>query len=1324
MAAIIGHVEAFEEAREQWSTYVERFGHFVEANDISNEKKVSVFLSVMGAPTYGLLRSLIAPAKPGAMDYNDIVSTLQAHFTPKPIVIAERFRFHKRNQAEGESIAQYVAVLKRLAENCEFGDNLNDALRDRLVCGLSSESIQRKLLTEMTLTYQKAVDIAMSMEAVSRESQHLSNALKVNAMSLSSASSREKCYRCGKSNHMESECFYKEQQCHNCARRGHISRMCKSKKMGDKGPKTAVKGKFMKNKDQMKKRRIHKMDVNVESDDDTTSDTDAELTLHKVTAVLDDTSRVNKIEGLPIDMEVDTGAAVSLISSELYRAKLSHIRLRHTSIVLKTYTGEVISPEGVIKVRVKLNKQSARLPLYVVKGDTAPLFGREWLRRIRLNWREIKTVRAVHQTNEKTLDSLLKKYAKVFSDDLGTFNGFEATLNLKPGHQPKFFQARVVPYAIRPKVEAELDRLVKQGIISPVRFSEWATPIVPVVKKGGNVRICGDFKITVNPALCVEHYPLPRIEDLFASLAGGQRFSKLDLSHAYLQVPVNVNSRKYLTITTHKGMFSYNRLPFGITSAPSIFQRGMEQVLQGLPYVHCFLDDILVTGKDDVHHLANLEAVLSRLEKFGLRVKPEKSEFFKSSLEYLGHVIDAAGLHKSPDKLRAIAEAPVPVNVSQLRSFLGLINYYARFVPNLATILQPLNAMLHKDIKWNWAPECEKSFQGAKAKLLTPSVLTHYDQRLPVRLACDASPYGVGAVLSHVMPDGQERPIAFASRTLSKSEQNYAQLEREALGIIFGVRKFHTYLYGRHFTLLTDHRPLTTILSPSKATPSMAAARLQRWALLLAAHNYTIQYKSGSDHGNADGLSRLPLPVLHKDKKDSVDTYLINHVEALPVCSADIRKGTRADPVLSRVVEMVSSGQFPSTKDSDNALTPFIIRKGELSLMQDCLMWGQRVIVPPNLRQRVLEDLHVGHPGVVKMKALARSYIWWPSIDSQIEEKSKTCLSCQKNQKSPCLSPLHPWPWPGAPWQRIHIDFAGPFEGRMFLVVVDAHSKWPEVHVMDSTTSSKTIQVLRGLFSRYGIPETLVSDNGPQLTSDEFGSFLKANGVKHVRSAPFHPATNGLAERFVQTFKRSLKAYKEPISLQQRLDAFLLQYRNTPHSTTRETPAMLFLHRRLRTRLDLLKPSVANVVDQAQKTQCSYRSVHSKHREFDVGDSVLVRDYRRGEEKWKTGTVSSQTGPVSYTVEVGNLQIWKRHTDQMLGCHPEISEATELPQSVDIPPQIPDNAGQQLSSPVSETNMGASDQGETKLSELSNISSQGVRRFPVRVRKPPNRLNL
>ncbi|XP_049333711.1 uncharacterized protein K02A2.6-like [Astyanax mexicanus] len=248
----------------------------------------------------------------------------------------------------------------------------------------------------------------------------------------------------------------------------------------------------------------------------------------------------------------------------------------------------------------------------------------------------------------------------------------------------------------------------------------------------------------------------------------------------------------------------------------------------------------------------------------------------------------------------------------------------------------------------------------------------------------------------------------------------------------------------------------------------------------------------------------------------------------------------------------------------------------------------------------------------------------------------------------PCQAPLHPWVWPSKPWERIHVDFAGPTEGHMYMVVVDAHSKWPEVQIMESTTTDRTIRVLRNLFSRYGIPEVLVSDNGPQFTAQEFATFLKANHVKHIRSAPYHPATNGQAERFVQTLKQALKSSKHSSTpLQQRLDAFLLTYHNAPHSTTKESPAMLFLGRRLRTRLYAVKPSVQSAVRRTPESQILRRASRFKLRHFAVGDVVLARDYRGG-EKWAKGVVTTQSGPVSYTVDVGATESWRRHADQLL----------------------------------------------------------------------------
>ena len=341
-------------------------------------------------------------------------------------------------------------------------------------------------------------------------------------------------------------------------------------------------------------------------------------------------------------------------------------------------------------------------------------------------------------------------------------------------------------------------------MIEPIEFSESAAPIVPVLKKDGSIRICGDYKVTINQASQVDSYPLPRIDDLFASLAGGKRFSKLDLAHAYQQIPLDDASKKLVAINTHKGFFQYNRLPFGVSAAPSIFQRTMETLLHGLPGVCLFLDDILVSGRNDQEHLTNLSAVLQKLASAGMKLKPDKCFFMLQEVEYLSHKISAKGLEPIPEKVRAIVEAPAPRNVSELKSFLGMLNYYGKFLPNLSTCLAPWYSLLQKKHHWSWGEKQRKVFEKAKALLTSSSVLTHYDPSKPLILACDASPYGIGAVLSHQVGDG-ELPVAFASRSLVPAEKNYAQIGKEALAIVFGVRHFHQYLFGRHFTIKSDH---------------------------------------------------------------------------------------------------------------------------------------------------------------------------------------------------------------------------------------------------------------------------------------------------------------------------------------------------------------------------------------------------------------------------------------------------------------------------------------------------------------------------------------
>lgn len=347
----------------------------------------------------------------------------------------------------------------------------------------------------------------------------------------------------------------------------------------------------------------------------------------------------------------------------------------------------------------------------------------------------------------------------------------------------------------------------------------------------------------------------------------------------------------------------------------------MDAILQGLPGVCIYLDDILVTGETEDKHLQNLEQVLSRLEKAGLQLQRQKCTFMQPSVEYLGHRISAAGLHPTEEKVRAIVDAPVPKDVTQLKSFLGLVNYYGKFLPQLSSTLAPLYALLQKKARWTWGAVQDKAFQEAKGQLTSPCLLVHFDPRKELVLSCDASPYGVGAVLSHREEDGSDRPVAYASRSLSPAERKYAQLEKEGLAIVFGVKKFHQYLLGRKFTILSDHKPLRHLFSESRPIPPMASARIQRWALTLSAYDYGIEYRPGDKHSNANVLSRLPLPESVRETPQPGETVLLmESLQSSPVNSNQIKRWTDHDPILSKVRDFTLQGWQHS---SDEQLQPY-----------------------------------------------------------------------------------------------------------------------------------------------------------------------------------------------------------------------------------------------------------------------------------------------------------------------------------------------------------------------------------------------------------------
>ena len=463
-------------------------------------------------------------------------------------------------------------------------------------------------------------------------------------------------------------------------------------------------------------------------------------------------------------------------------------------------------------------------------------------------------------------------------------------------------------------------------------------------------------------------------------------------------------------------------MPYGVTPASAIFQRKMEQALRGVPMTVVKIDDILVTGVDEEDHLRNLKSVLDILSDLGLTVNKAKCRFNEKEVEYLGFILDKNGIHTNKNKTEAIVEAPAPTNIQELQSFLGGVNYYGKFIKDMATVTAPLYELLQKDVSWKWTTRQQEAFANLKSILSGAPILMTYDSSLKLKLACDASSYGVGAVLSQVLPDDTERPIAFASRTLNKHEKMYSQFDKEGVGIIFGVKKFHQYLYGRRFTLETDNKALSRIFDSKKAIPTLAAARLIRWSVMLCAYDYDIQFRTTKEHANADMLSRLPLPTTSHSPQNAINAM---QIDMMPVTSDQLKAETQNDRVLKQVHEYCLTGKWPNNIGPE--LKPYFDKREEISIENGIILWGLRVVIPMKFRNQIMQELHSSHPGVVRMKALSRIHVWFPNIDKQIEQEVRNCQQCAQVTKNPAKAFVHPWNWPTEPFNRVHIDSLGPF---------------------------------------------------------------------------------------------------------------------------------------------------------------------------------------------------------------------------------------------------------------------------------------------------------
>ncbi|CAH8452171.1 unnamed protein product [Schistosoma rodhaini] len=1217
--------------------------------------KVRLLLRKLGASELDRYCNLILPLNPRDRSFADTVQTLSLHFGDNSSLFNTRYRCLKLVMNEDDDFLTHVGIVNRECERFRLKSLSEDQFKALiLICSLQSQKfsdIRTRLLCRLDQ------DPKLTLNDMANEYQRLVNLQRDTSMVESGGSSRSEvrviqkttnqnqcapaafspthfspirqtrtnpstpCWHCG-AWHYVRNCPFKQHRCRKCKVVGHKDGFCL---------------KSTPNRSSNTKKTVPKPCTS---------------SLSLVSSCQSSSPGERKFINININghffrLQIDTASDVTILSHKNW-IKMGRPSLQRTTKKPRTACGNFLHLEGQLECRVTFRESSFTGVCHITPADLN-LLGLDWFDQLKLADVPLNTICHMisqpHGTESYTR-KLMAQFSSIFQPGLGQCSTLKATLRLKPGAKPVFRPKRPVPYATLPTVDEELNRLQQQGVITPVSYSAWAAPIVVIKKANGTLRICADFSTGLNAALEQHHYPLPVPADLFTMLNGGKFFAKLDLADAYLQVEVDEASKELLTINTHRGLFQYNRLPFGVKTAPSIFQQLMDTILSGIPGVAAYLDDILIVAATLEQLHERTTSVLKRISENGFRLRPEKCQFLLRSVKYLGFIFDADGRRPDPENVQAIRQMPTPTNISALRSFMGLVSYYAAFVPSMHDIRAPLNGLLSKNSTWNWTKECDAAFCKLKSIISSKLLLTHYDPCMPIIVAADASAYGVGAVISHQFPDATEKAVMHASRTLTPAERKYSQIEKEALALVFAVRRFHKFLYGRRFTLLTDHKPLLAIFGSKSGVPAHSANRLQRWALILLGYDFDIQYRRTKQFGQADALSRLinehsttdeDAVIASFSTEDHAQCYLTTAVRALPVLESEIQIASRNDPVIKKTMNYVTNG-WPST-ELDGDMKQLYHRRDSLCVVNECLMFGDRVVVPESLRPRVLKQFHIGHPGIKRMKSIARSYAYWPLMDQHIVDLVNKCAQCQQAAKSNAKVPPVPWPQPEHPWSRIHIDFAGPVNGTTYLIVVDAFSKWPEIVPVTPPTTTQTLKHLTELFARNGLPEVIVSDNGSQFASAQFQEFCKRLTIRHLRAPPYHPQSNGQAERFVDTFKRALIKSKGEGTPVETLQNFLFAYRTTPNDTLPEqkSPAEILMGRRLRTIHNLMLP---------KSTPPLIQTTSRKLPTYNVGCPVFARDYRANRDPWIEARVVRRMGEVMYEVEVGTDR-WTRHRNQL-----------------------------------------------------------------------------
>ena len=873
--------------------------------------------------------------------------------------------------------------------------------------------------------------------------------------------------------------------------------------------------------------------------------------------------------------------------------------------------------------------------------------------------------------NRKLIEDLIKENRDIVAEKMTELGKSRRVQHeIKTGTNPPIFTPpRRTARATQHIIQENVEEMLLHNIIRP-SVSPYSSPVVLVPKKSGERRFCIDYR-KLNSITEKNKYPLPRIEDTKDNLHGAKFFSTIDLYSGYWQIEIQENDKQKTAFTTDDGHFEFNRMPFGLTNAPATFQKLMNDILRPIKkqFALVYLDDVIIFSKTIEDHIKHIKYVFQLLRQEGLKIKLEKCAFLQKEVEYLGHIVTEDGIKPDPKKQQAIHNYPTPKNVDQVRSFLGLAGYYRKFVKNYADKAHSLTKLTSKNVEWQWGPEQEKAFQLLKDCLTSPPILGYPDFSRDFIIHTDASGYGVGSVLAQMQGvPGKEREvvISYTSQHLNKTQTNWSTIEKEAYAIVHAVKIFYSYLYGRKFQVLTDHRSLQWLMSIKEPT-----GKLARWALRLQEFDIDISYRPGKANQNADCLSRIPIPdegnqtspeetapiifLMTKDflAEQAKDKYcasarrkfslaldrLSSTENGAPETETNkIQSRSRQPSPYRSTGDPDSSTEIDSEDDDEDERFKFIeLHNGLMGTPS-----GQ-ILVPEPLRIKILQRFHdspyAGHLGSQKTAARIRRRYLWPNMTKMIRDYVKKCAICAKRKAvAGNKAPMKSMPPPEHVWQTMAMDIVGPVVESAagncyFLVMGEYFTRYTITAPMPNQTKETIAKTfIKSIILQHGVPERVLTDQGPNFLSELMDELYKQLGIERLRTTAYRPCCDGMVERFNRTVADMIASYvvNQPDRWDEYLPYATFAYNTAVHSSTGYTPFYLMFGREAREPNDVLPPTrlliisdentifsqmwheaketAKNNLAEAKEKQKYYYDKNKKLIEYKVGDHVLLKE--------------------------------------------------------------------------------------------------------------------